>query len=211
MPPRSVMLSVGEIAARDGVSAPAVSRRVKQLRERGLMVETDHQGRVVAVNSVQYDELRGRFDDPSKRQAPMRRPSVSGGGTAAGDGAVNPHDPRVSESYDEALRQKTWTEAERARLRLAEEKGQLVRVDALADALAMAGGRIVQSIDRILISADDLAASIAKDGTAGVRAELKKIAHRIKTDVADALAEIASATPESDSDTSAGAADRASS
>lgn len=174
------MLTIGELATREGVSAPAVSRRVKQLREKGLLVETDVQGRVTAVNSVQYDELRGRFADPSKAQAPK------------------PLDAPVSESYEEALRQKTWTEAERSRLRLEEDKGQLVRVDRLADALSVAGGQIVQSIDRIMASSDDLAAAVAKDGTAGVRAELKKLSHRIKTDVAEALAAIAGTVPDTE-------------
>lgn len=189
------MLTIGEIAAREGVSAPAVSRRVKQLRARGLHVELDGQGRVSAVNSVQYDELRGRFDDPSKAQAPGRRGYAPGQGSAAGDGG---EDRRVTESYDEALRQRTWTEAERARLKLAVEKGQLVPVDRLAEALATAGGRIVQSIDRIMMGADDIAAAVAKDGVGGVRSELKKLAHRIKSDVADALAEIAATSPDAE-------------
>ena len=183
-PPRAVMLTIGELATREGVSAPAVSRRVKQLRERGLHVETDVQGRVTAVNSVQYDELRGRFADPSKAQAPKAAPL-----TAA-----------VSESYDEALRQKTWTEAERARLRLEEEKGRLVPVDRLADALAQAGEKVVRAVDRVLMSADDIAAAVAKDGTPGVRTELKKLVHRIKVDIADALAEIAAGAPETQPD-----------
>lgn len=182
-PPRSVMLTIGELAARDGVTAPAVSRRVKQFREKGLLVETDALNRVTAVNSVQYDELRGKFADPSKAQAPKA-----------------PVDTLVSESYDEALRQRTWTEAERSRLKLAVEKGELLPVDKIADALAIAGGRIVQAIDRVMSSADDLAAAVAKDGTSGVRAELKKLVHRLKTEVADALASIAAETPETEPD-----------
>lgn len=183
-PPRAVMMSVAQLAARYGVSKPAISQQVKRLRELGLQVELDRLGRVAAVNHVQYDELRNRFADPSKAQAPAPTPRVD----------------VLAESYDEALRQKTWTEAERARLRLAEEKGELVRVDRLADALAMAGGRIVQSVDRILASSDDLAAAVAKDGVGGLRGELKKLAHRIKADIADALGEIAATTPETERD-----------
>jgi biotin operon repressor len=180
-PPRAVMLSIAQLAERDGVSKPNVSRRVKQLRALGLQVELDGQGRVAAVNAVQYDELRKRTDDPSKAQAPVRTASLA---------------PPIGESYDEALRQKTWTEAERARLKLLEEKGELVRVDRLADALSAAGERIVRAVDKVLMNTDDLAAAVAKEGTSGLRAALKKLTHEIKNDIADALAEIASAAPE---------------
>ena len=176
------MLSIGEIAARDGVTKPGVSRRVSQLRERGLEVELDQQGRVAKVNSVQYDELRRRFDDPSKAQAPK------------------PVSPLVAESYDEALRRKTWAEATRSELRLKEEQGQLVRTDRLADALSACSERIVRAVERQLSAVDDMAASVAKDGVSGLRAEMKKLVHRTRSDIADALADIASAAPETEPD-----------
>lgn len=181
-PPRTVMLSIADLAARDRVSRPAVSRRVKQLREIGLQVELDGQGRVALVHSVQYDELKGRVADPSKAQAPpapqLQAPIPTG------------------ETYDEALRQRTWTEAERSKLRLLEEQGKLLRVDELADALAQAGEKIVRAVDLILNDVDDLAGAVAKDGASGLRAALKKVAHRLKSEMADALSGIVAQTPE---------------
>lgn len=178
------MMSIADLAARDGVSKPAVSRRVKQLREIGLQVELDGQGRVALVHAVQYDELKARVADPSKAQAPthLQTPIPTG------------------ETYDEALRQKTWTEAERAKIRLLEEQGKLVRVDQLTDALAQAGEKIVRAVDLILNDVDDLAAAVAKDGASGLRAALKKVAHRLKNDMADALSSIAAAAPEHEAD-----------
>lgn len=181
------MLSVAELATRDQVSKPAVSRRVKQLRERGLQVELDAQGRVAKINAAQYDELKSRFADPSKAQAPAPRHV----------------DEIVSESYDEALRQKTWTEAERARLRLLEEQGKLVRVEQLADALAQAGEKIVRSVDLVLNDVDDLAAAVAKEGAAGLRIALKKITFRLKGEMAEALSAIAADAPETEPDEAA--------
>jgi len=183
-PPRAVMMSIADLAARDGVSKPAVSRRVKQLRERGLQVELDVQGRVGSVNSVQYDELKARFADPSKAQAPAALPVPIPSG----------------ESYEEALRQKTWTEAERNRLKLREEQGRLVPVDRLADALAQAAEKIVRSVDLVLNDVDDLAAAVAKEGTAGLRMALKKITLRLKGEMADALSSIAADAPEHELD-----------
>lgn len=183
------MLSIADLAVRDGVSKPAVSRRVKQLREIGLHVELDAQGRVALVHSVQYDELKARVADPSKAQAPPQAPSAS-----------LPLPVANGETYDEALRQKTWTEAERAKLRLLEEQGRVVRTDKLADALTECGERIVRAVDRFMGGVDDMAAAVAKDGTAGLRIEVKKLIQRTKTDIADALADLASGAPETEPD-----------
>lgn len=178
------MMSIADLAARDGVSKPAVSRRVKQLREIGLQVELDGQGRVALVHSVQYDELKARVADPSKAQAPtqLQTPIPTG------------------ETYDEALCQKTWTEAERAKIRLLEEQGKLVGVDQLTDALAQAGQKIVRAVELILNDVDDFAAAVAKDGASGLRAALKKVAHQLKNDMADAPSSIAAAAPEHEAD-----------
>ncbi len=61
------MLTLGEIAARDGVSSPSVCVRVKRFVERhGLSVERDAHGRVSRVNVAEYDALRAKFGASSK-------------------------------------------------------------------------------------------------------------------------------------------------
>ena len=97
--PKAVLLSIRQLADRDGVSVPTISAKVKRLVEKhGLAVERDHLGRVSAVNAAEFDHWLGRYSDPSKAQAqaPERRSIVADG-----------------ETYDEALRLKTWHEAER--------------------------------------------------------------------------------------------------
>lgn len=180
-PPRAVMMSIAEIAARDGVSKAAVSRKVKQLAEKhGLTVERDGQGRVAAVNVAEYDELRGRFGDPSKAQAPAA--------------AAAPSTQAKSETYDEALRQKTWIEAERARIRLSQEKGELVEAAALGAALGECGGKISRVVDRLLGRCDDMTAAVAKDGVRGLRVLMKKIVFDQKSEIANVLESVASGT-----------------
>lgn len=185
-PPRAVMWSIGEIAERDGVSKPAVSRKVAQLVERnGLSVERDERGRVAKVNVAEYDHLRGRFDDPSKAQrpqAPIQAPSI----TPAG------------ESYDEALRQKTWTEAERARLRLEEEKGDLIRRGDHAAACSRFGEVLIRIVKSLVNCADDHAVVVARDGANGLRKAYKELTDRQLNEMADALVQLAalSSAPE---------------
>lgn len=170
------MLSVAEIARRDGVAKPGVSRRVKQLRDSGLQVELDALGRVARVNSVQYDEMRQRFGDPAKAQAP-RLPA------APPEGA--------NETYDEARRVLTWTEAERAKLKLEAEQKLYVKVDELEAAVDALGEAIVEIVDRLPQRADDLAVAVARDGVSGLRSVLKKIAHEWRVEIADAMAALA--------------------
>lgn len=175
--PRAVMWSISQIASRDGVSKQAVSKRVRDLAGRhGLAVERSPQGAIVAVNVAEYDHLRGRFDDPSKAQAP-RRPSPTA-----------PQDPAgPNESYDEALRQKTWHEAEKRRLELEELAGGLVKVDEVNAAMDEAVERINLAVDRLPNAADDLAAAVAREGSHGLRVALKDLAVKLRAELADAF------------------------
>lgn len=175
--PRVLMLSIAALAERDGVKKSGVSRRVKQLRANGLHVELDGLGRVALVNSVQYDEMRKRYDDPSKAQAPK---------------APAPQLEGANETYDEARRVLTWTEAERAKLKLEAEQKLYVKVEELEAAVDSIGEAIVEIVDRLPMSADDLAAAVARDGVAGLRTALKKMAHEWRTEIADAMAMLAS-------------------
>src|SRR5690348_1825767 len=81
-PPQAVMWTVSQIAARDGISKQAVSRKVGELVASGLTVERAPNGNVRTVNVVEYDRLRGRTDDPSKQQRPLRADTGSAGGRA---------------------------------------------------------------------------------------------------------------------------------
>jgi hypothetical protein len=183
--PRSVMWTVSAVAERDSVSKQAVSKKVRELAGcHGLSVEKNARGYIVRLNVAEYDHLRGRFGDPSKAQAP-RLPLASG--------EVAPVQP--NESYDEALRQKTWIGAERDRLKLAEDMGRLVSVDGVASALGLCGEEIARSIDRFIGSVDEMAAAVAKDGVHGLRVVVKQLTFRMKGEVANALEAVASNAP----------------
>ena len=179
-PPRAVMWTVSQIADRDGVSKQAVSKQVSRLVDSGLAVERDRQGRVCAVNVAQYDGLRDRFGDPSKAQAP-RRPAAF---------EAFQCDPK--ESYDEALRQKTWHEAERRRLDLDLQKGRLIETAAVAEGYDLAAAQIHDILGRLDDRADDLAAIVAREGVRGLQSALKRLGSDLLADVSRALAAEAS-------------------
>jgi len=188
------MMSIADIAARDGVSKPTISNHVKRLVERnGLAVERDGRGRVAAVNVAQYDHLRARYADPARAQAPAKPQP-----TTIESDASSPLPLTVpkNESLDEAQRQRAWIEAERAKMRLAEEAAQLVSVDAVRDATRDAGIEIVRVINTLVLRADDFAAAVSRDGVHGLRVALKACAAEQCTAIAKALASAASAEPE---------------
>jgi hypothetical protein len=185
--PSAVMKSIGEIAERDHVSKPAVSRKVKQLvAKHSLQTERDAQGRVAKVNVAQYDELRGRTDDPSKAQS--KKPPAP---------AVNtPAKLPDTESYDEALRQKTWVEAERARFAFDKDRGKYVEAAGVADGASDCGKEIARIVNRLQASSDELAVAVGREGVHGLRLELKKISERMLTDIANALGQLATNAPD---------------
>jgi hypothetical protein len=168
------MWTISQIAARDQVSKPTVSIRVKRFSEQhSLTVERDNLGRVAAVNVAEYDALRGRYDDPSKAQAP-REPDP---------------DPRGgAESYDEALRQKTWLETERRRIDLDKLRGNLVETQAVVEGYDAATNVIHEILGRLDERADDLAAVVAKEGVRGLHTALKRLGVDMLSEIADALA-----------------------
>lgn len=187
-PPRAVMWTVSEVAARDRVSKQAVSKKVRDLVDVGLTVERDGKGHVKKLNVVEYDRLRGRTDDPSKAQAP---------GRSAIAPAPKPVDDE--DSYKEALRTKTWHESERLRLDLEERRGELVRVDSVTDAVVTCATSITAIVDRLPNVADDLVAAVSREGVHGVRVALKQLAAKLRTEIAEALAGIAENAPKTDS------------
>lgn len=188
--PRAVMLSIGDIAKRDGVAKPTVSIAVKRLVERhGLTVERDTQGRVALVNAAEYDHLRGRFGDPSKAQAPSPAPA-----------AGLPNATQSSDSYEEAQRQKTWFDVEKRRLEVNETRKLLLRRDRYDAAVAAAALEIARHIDLLPQEADTLAAALGLDEVHAVRTALKGIATKLRTRLAKTFDAMASDAPATDDD-----------
>ena len=181
--PAAVTASITEIAARDGISKQAVSKKVKDLIGHGLAVERNGRGHIISVNLPQYDYLRGRHDDPSKAQrpAPIDDPAPP---------AVDP------DSYDEALRKRTWYEAERKRLELGEKIGELIRVDELAAAVDECGAEIVAIVRRLQTETDTIAAAVTRDGAHGLRVVLKQVENRMLGEIATSLDALARRAPD---------------
>lgn len=180
-----VMWSVSRIAERDGVTRQAISKQVARLIDHhGLDISRDGRGRVAAVNIVHFDDLRRRFGDSGKVHEPAAKPSA-------------PEPDRSDDAtLDGARRLKLVLETEAIRLRLAEESGQLVRMDAMTEALT----RLAEEIGRVVDlpqHADTIAAAAAR-GLHELRITLKRLTTEMRTAIADHSARVALAAPQKD-------------
>lgn len=166
--PPALMMSIADIARRDGVTKPAVSKSVKRLVEKhGLTVTRDGQGRVAAVNVAEYDDLRGQYDDPAHEQR----------------GAA----PEKPTTYEDARTRQALYDGERSRIRLAQEIGDLVWRRDVELAMASAGEQIGRTIDQLAGVVDELAAAYTQGGLQALRVKLKELTHKVRSDIADIL------------------------
>lgn len=174
-----VMLSVTEIARRDGKSVAAVSKRVKRLVERHqLEVQTDVDGRVVAVNVVHFDELTKRFGDPSKAQA------------------TPPDQAPKPASLDDARIRQAYYGSELDRLKLGREIGSLVPKADIEFAIEDTGDEIARAFESLTGTADELAAAYEHGGQQALRIKLKELVHTAREKAADALDKLVTQAPE---------------
>lgn len=181
--PDAAYMSVSKIAERDGVTKGAISKQVAKYADTGLDVRRDIGGRIVAVNVVHFDELRGQYGNAIRRQAPDR--------------PTTPEAPK--ESLEEAQRLKAWQDVERGRLRANEETGKLMRVDRVIAATEQIAVEIGIVLDRLPTFADEISLAVSQEGAHGARTALKKLAHRLRETISGKFHAMMSEAPATDS------------
>lgn len=182
-----IMWSVGQIAARDGISKQAVSKTLQRLVEAGdVPVERDGRGRIAKVSLAHYDHARERFINPAKTPVRSEAP------------AAMPTAGPASESFEEARRQSEWMKVAREKIRHQEELGLLVRADGIAAALEQSGREIQMIVARLPNRSDDLALAVSKEGVHGLRVMLRQVAFELNETIARQLATVAATAPAGD-------------
>ncbi|NMG39821.1 hypothetical protein GRZ55_11255 [Chelativorans sp. ZYF759] len=183
-----VMVTPGEVAARDKVSKAAVTKLVRRFVEQhGLPVERDARDRVVRFSLAHYDHIRGEFSSSEKVAAARREEPVATAKPVGG-----------SQSRDEALRQEAWLKVGREKLRRQEEIGQLLRADKTREAMTVCGREIQSMVARLQNRADDMALAVGREGVHGLRVLLRQISFELNTEIANRLEEIMTGAAEQD-------------
>jgi hypothetical protein len=198
-------LSISDLARSLGRDKAGVSRRVSRLEGQRLLETRVGRAGQKLVNRAEFDRVAGETVDAVReangraaivlpraaiREANGRR-SAAASQVAEADMGDTPSDPILAREQA----RKTMLAADIAQLQLDELRGLLVRVADIAAGAAMQGETLARRIDQMLPEwAEDLAAIVAKDGTAGLRAALKGKARELRGALAEAFAALA-ATP----------------
>lgn len=179
-----IFMTVKAIADRDKVSQAAVSKMVKKLvAQHGLEVTRSPNGSVTGVNHVHYDQLRGKFGDSSQQRKP--EPAVAEPVLPEGD------------TLDAARLRKLKLDTEAVRLQHNAELRRVVRRDLMEAALARLAEEISRTID-VASYADRIGAAYTKGGMHGLRLELKRATHEMRSNVANQCAGLVLAAPVED-------------
>jgi DNA-binding MarR family transcriptional regulator len=200
----SEWLTVSALARARGVDKAAISRRVARLEAAGALTTRGGEHGTKLVNVAEFThavemttdairEANGRVASPIHRMAAETngRRSAAARQAADADMGDTPSDPILAR--EQARR--TKIAADTAQLQFDALKGELVRISDFSDRVTVQAETLARRIDQTLPEwADDLAAVVAKDGTAGLRAALKGKARELRGALAEVFAALA-ATP----------------
>jgi hypothetical protein len=186
--PSSGWLSLSELARVRGQDKGGLWRRVARLEAAGALTTRSGPRGTKLINANEFSAAVDTMTD-KVREANGRRAAITQNGESASSS-----DPVLAREQA----RKTQIGADIAQLQLDELRGLLVRVADISAGAAIQGETLARRIDQLLPEwADDLAAVVAKDGTAGLRAALKGKARELRGALAGAFAAIA-ATPSGD-------------
>ena len=188
-----VMVTISQIAERDGISRQAVSKALLGLlRDHDIPVERDVRGRVAKVSLAHWDHHRSRYATPEKLVEQTSASSMR---------HVVENQP---DSFEEARRLGEWLKVERGQLRLEELRSGLIRGDLLKAGLHTVQGEIQSVISSLADQADALAAAVSREGVHGLRVMLRQVAFDLNSEIANRMAAIAQEAPASDEDDNVG-------
>jgi hypothetical protein len=170
------MVSPTGVAFAEGVSAQAVSRRVRRYAERhGLQVKRTETGRIRCFDLEQYKKLESKFRDPARDQRPRNRP----------DGA-DPADTNDA-SYEEAQRVRTWLEVEKRKVALREKQAELFEAADFVASVRIVGDICIEAVSGIAREIEEMCDAVAKGGEVGLRKFIREWVDNAQHGLADKL------------------------
>lgn len=176
--PAGLWLTITELAEAKGLGKAAVSERVSRFEAQGLLATRPGKGKTKLVNLAEFDRVAGQVTDLAREQ---------GAATRRGAGDDAPPESNSAAYTREQARNMAYR-AELSRLELEERLGNLVEVAKLRPIIAASAAAAVAVLDRLPQEADELRAICARDDGADLERSLKEIAHRMRAEIAAAIA-----------------------
>ena len=162
-------VTISELAKRLGVTIGPVSRRVARLEASGLL-SARVEGARKLVDFAAFQAAVARVEDAPRAANGRLARGGSGAASAPADGPS-----LLSEQTRKAKAQ-----ADLAEMQVAKLRGELVEVAEIALAMEKAGGRLARGVDGIVSKADEWAAIVGREGSAGLRMALKAYARELR-------------------------------
>lgn len=172
-------MTVAALARARGVSKQIVSRQVKALERDGL-ITVERRGQRVLVDPAQFEAARSQVSDPARAEFAKAKPAVD-------TTRPLPDDPEDA-TFQAVRRQREQYQMELTKLQLDRERGEVIAIRDIEQALVDCGHRIAQSFDQLGQYTDELV-SLAKDGGANkVRAFLREKSFEMRDSITRHLA-----------------------
>jgi DNA-binding transcriptional ArsR family regulator len=186
--PASLIWSMPQIAARDGISKQAVQKTVARLIEAGNItdVRRDGRGRVTGINVAEYDSARGTNADPAKLQGAETTRQMRGELPLA---TAVPSPAAAPSEFTQANTLRAQYDAKLKELDLAKQLRLVLPRDQVIEAQRKVLDAIVSQLNQLLSLDEDLIVA-AKESRAAVRALLKKAIFETRRAAAAALREL---------------------
>ena len=164
-------VSQSVLARIKGVSKQAINKRVRRFVDDGL-IELDSRGR---LRLEDWERVAEEVTDPSRLIARVTE-------AAADDEAPGP--AKTDGSYAREKAKGAQLDNELKQIALDKERGSLLALDEVTEAMARCAEVMVREIDQLPGRADDLATALSRGGVDGVRQALKSVARDMRDQLA---------------------------
>lgn len=164
-------VSQSVLARIKGVSKQAINKRVRRFVDDGL-IELDARGR---LRLEDWERVAEDVTDPSRL--------IARATTAAADEEV-PAAAKADGSYAREKAKGAQLDNELKQIALDKERGSLLALDEVTEAMARCAEVMVREIDQLPGRADDLATALSRGGVDGVRQALKSVARDMRDQLA---------------------------
>jgi len=177
-------LTVSELARQKGVDKAAISRRISRLAEQNLLTTRNGPRGSKLVNVAEFDKVTGETTDGVRQL----------NGTGQAPSQDHPDDPEKKDHVlvREQARRAAY-DADLKQLDLAERLGKVLPIEDVEAAMVKCAEIFVQAVNQLPSRADDLAAAVAKEGSAGARRLMKEIAYDLRMKVSQSMKIVANA------------------
>ncbi len=184
----AVLVSVTEAARIKGVTKQTISEKLARLVGEGRLT-TAQRGREKVFSLAAYDEAANETTDPARLLARSTVRETRGDLLAQSLPAGVERDP----TYTKELTRKAGYDADLKQIEIEKQRGQLLAIDDVTDAMSRCAEAMVRDIDQLQTFAEDLGAAMSRGGVAAIREELKKRSRQLRETLKQSMTLLATA------------------